>query len=800
MIAKFSRWILIWVGAKNIIYVTLLFFVVGSSAYGLSQVIRGLDFERLGQIALLGVALSWLFAGTRIPDWAGMVTLLLGGVVLLVVMSGRLFAPLMVLFLASNRMIWGYLHQEVGVPQDLEPFNLAYADVYYSVKGVMDGFMDWLASLQEGLPIYEDIAILLVWGLAIWIAACWAGWLLRRYQHPVVSVLPAGVLLVVAFSYTWAKTGPILSLMGATLLLIAMVNYDQHEMRWLETKMDYPEGMPKEFGLVVGTLVVGIVALAAIFPIFSIGSLAEYIQQFTKPQIDEAQPVIQSFGLNQGYIPQSEMGSALQAGFPRQHLLGSGPDLAETLVMTVKITGGGIDDDRGLLKLPAYWRSLAYDEYTGSGWRSSDIILRSYKAGEPVIATGSDVYTMLQIDVRMAPGQTRYLYAAGEIITADEYFKIAYRPTLRYTEVLAAHGDFMGASIDRSSYQVQSLVPSVREDDLRNVPVAYPQWVLDHYLAVPASLPARVRSLTVELTQGEATTYDKVRRLEEYLRGYEYSLDISLPDSEQDIVDYFLFDLRKGYCDYYATAMVVMARSIGIPARLAIGYAPGTYDEVNGRYIVTEADAHSWVEVYFPTIGWIPFEPTAGRSGIERLIPADSTSNAFAPLEPVSSSAPWHAVFSRHGWTAALYILGGSAFLIILGLWFDTFMLRRLPPSRAIQIQFQRLYRYGRVLRLPGHRSETPWEFAERLQSRIIQLSQAGIFKAYLDPAKQEISDFTLVYTRTLFSPENVGFSQQAAMLAVWQRLRPRLWVAVTQQIFRPRRSPIPASGPIGDD
>lgn len=800
MITQFSRWILVRVGVKNILYLALLLLVVGSSAYGLSQVIRGLDFERAGQIAFWGLVLAWLLAGTRLSNWVGSVFLVIVGVLFLLVVSGRLLGSILVLFFISSCMIWGYLHQENGVPLDLEPFNQAYADVYYGVKNVVVAFVDWVGSLQEGLPIYDDIAIFLVWGFSIWIVACWAGWLLRRYRHPVLSILPAGVMLVVAFSYAWAKTGPILSLVFASLSLIAMVNYDQHEERWLKTRMDYPEGMSREFGLVVGTLIVGLVALAAVLPIFSIGNLVAYVQQFTKPQIEEAESVIQSFGLNQGAASQSEMGNALLAGFPRQHLLGSGSELAETLVMTVKISGelgaGGSD----LLPLPLYWRSLTYDEYTGSGWRSSDIILRSYKAGERVIATDSEDYRLIQIDVRMAPGQTRYLYAAGEIITAEEAFKIAYRPTIRYTEILSAHGDFMGASVEKSTYQVQSFIPAIGEHTLRNAPDEYPEWVLTRYLALPASLPARVGSLADELTLGATTPYDKIKRLEAYLRGYEYTLDISPPDLQQDIVDYFLFDLKKGYCDYYASAMVVMARSIGIPARLAIGYALGSYDGVNARYIVTEADAHSWVEVYFPNIGWIPFEPTAGRTGIERMIAGDTENDALISWEPMLPPSPWWTMIPRHWGAAALYFVAVCVSVIVLALGFDGFRLRRLPPARCIRILFQRLYRYGRILRLTGQKSETPWEFAVCLQDRIIQISQTGILKAYLVPAEQEIYDITLVYTRMIYSPEIVGHSRQSAVLAIWHRLRARLWVAIAQQAFCPRRSLIKDLKPIGED
>ena len=358
----------------------------------------------------------------------------------------------------------------------------------------------------------------------------------------------------------------------------------------------------------------------------------------------------------------------------------------------------------------------------------------------------------------------------------------------------------MGASIGENSYLVQSFFPVVTESELRNVVEQYPRWVVDRYLSLPASLPARVGLLAVELTQSETTSYDKAKRLEEYLQGFEYTLDVTLPDSQRDIVDYFLFDLRKGYCDYYASAMVVMARSIGIPARLVIGYALGSYDEVNHRYIVTEDDAHSWVEVYFPDIGWIPFEPTAGRAATEGLISWDNGTNAFTPLETIPPSEPWGAVFPRDWWATGLYILAGWAVLILLVVRLDSFRLQRLTPSKCLGILYQRLFRYGRFLNVPGYKSETPWEFAESLKDRIEQGSQTGIFSKYLVSASQDIIEFTHIYNRMLYSPEIIDFSEQAAMLIVWRRLRPRFWIVIILQAFHLHRFPIPAAEPIGDD
>jgi hypothetical protein len=111
------------------------------------------------------------------------------------------------------------------------------------------------------------------------------------------------------------------------------------------------------------------------------------------------------------------------------------------------------------------------------------------------------------------------------------------------------------------------------------------------------SIPPRVMMLAREITAAATTPYDRARAIESYLRAFPYTLDLPAPPPQRDVADYFLFDLQKGYCDYYATAMVVMARAADLPARLGTGYAEGRYDINTARYTITEADAHSWVEV-----------------------------------------------------------------------------------------------------------------------------------------------------------------------------------------------------------
>lgn len=133
------------------------------------------------------------------------------------------------------------------------------------------------------------------------------------------------------------------------------------------------------------------------------------------------------------------------------------------------------------------------------------------------------------------------------------------------------------------------------------------------YLQLPSTLPIRVSTLAKSITAKSTNNYDKVKMIEKYLATkMEYTLTPPTNSKSQDFVDFFLFDSQKGYCTYYATAMTVLVRSLGIPARYVEGYLmPSEKDKASGLYIVTNKTAHAWVEVYFEGIGWIQFEPTS---------------------------------------------------------------------------------------------------------------------------------------------------------------------------------------------
>jgi transglutaminase-like putative cysteine protease len=169
------------------------------------------------------------------------------------------------------------------------------------------------------------------------------------------------------------------------------------------------------------------------------------------------------------------------------------------------------------------------------------------------------------------------------------------------------------------SYTVQASPPNATISELRSAGTEYPEWITDRYLQVPDTITSRTRALAAEIAAGKDNPYDITVAVTEWLRNnITYADTIPAQPARQDAVDWFLFDLRQGFCNYYATAEVILLRSLGIPARWSIGYAQGE-KLTDSLYIVRQRDALAWPEVYFPEIGWVEFEPTAAQPVITRL-------------------------------------------------------------------------------------------------------------------------------------------------------------------------------------
>lgn len=196
------------------------------------------------------------------------------------------------------------------------------------------------------------------------------------------------------------------------------------------------------------------------------------------------------------------------------------------------------------------------------------------------------------------------------------------------------------------SYKVTYEIPEFSIENLKAVKTNEGQetnpYFMTKYTQLPESLPQRVKDLAVNLTNDKDNRYDKVLAIENYFTDNSFtyeSTNVLFPAKSQDYVDQFLFDTKSGYCNNFSTSMIVLLRSAGIPARWVKGYTEGTLDNTLASaegadvYTITNDNAHSWVEVYFPGYGWIPFEPTKGFTN-----PYNFINNTPAPISQNSEA------------------------------------------------------------------------------------------------------------------------------------------------------------------
>jgi transglutaminase-like putative cysteine protease len=519
-----------------------------------------------------------------------------------------------------------------------------------------------------------------------------------------------------------------------------------------------------------------LVAISALISSLSLQRIAKWTAELRKPSRQPESGLARSLGIQSAATPVPDVFTkARSPGLPRDLLIGSGPELSGELVMSVQVTNLASISGPGQ-QLPLYWRSFTYDIYTGHGWSSSDTQEYTYDPNQAIQPSTQPYHVLIQQLVRPVASAVGVIYAAGEPVSVSVATSAAWRSS----------NDLFGIQTGATGYEAQSLIPLVDEQSLRQAGQAYPEWVMSRYLALPDEVPARVKDLASELTATEPTPYDRARAIEKYLRTYPYTLDVTRPTLSHDLVDFFLFDIKKGYCDYYASAMVVLARAAGIPARLAIGYATGTYNVNSGLFLVTQAEAHSWPELYFPGIGWVPFEPTAGRpafSQIEQPTPGPIPTQT-APLKPVghtlSSSGKYLGIAGL-----ALILLAGAGWAIG-----DKVILSRLRAPWLAAELYRRLRRYGKLLGMTASPGETPYEFAEHLSQGLHAMAGTANRPTYVDGLVQEIQSITRQVVRLSFRPSRTN--QVNKLLPQWRHLRWRLrwmWIFGKWSAFRKRIS-----------
>jgi hypothetical protein len=249
-------------------------------------------------------------------------------------------------------------------------------------------------------------------------------------------------------------------------------------------------------------------------------------------------------------------------------------------------------------------------------------------------------------------------------------------------------------------YRVRSHISNPTVVQLRQSGDNYPDWVKQRYLQMPVKISTQIAELAKSITKNLDNPYDKADAITRWLRNnIDYKESLPPPPPNVDPIEWFLFTYKQGYCNYYATAEVLMLRSVGIPARIAVGYAEGAYDSQTDLYTVRQKDSHAWPEVFFNGVGWVEFEPTVSQPA--RLLasggayeptptpPSSIGGGAGGPIVPPiptplpSSLGKSAAEILRELRLRRLLISGGSAILAlaILALLYFRFARPRLKEA-----------------------------------------------------------------------------------------------------------------------
>lgn len=402
-----------------------------------------------------------------------------------------------------------------------------------------------------------------------------------------------------------------------------------------------------------------------------------------------------------------------------------------------------------------FWRVLAFDEYTGQGWEIS----RNEERDLLNLDRPGWSYRFLLPPVEAAAGTREVIQSYTVVSTLPNLIPVManarelYFPTREV--VMDAERSLRSPRLldEGLTYSVISQVPLRNRTLLREAGTDYGRSIREHYLTVPPALRDRLEPLAASLLAKTETPRESVYEQVLYLtqavkQGYEIRSDGTPLPPDKDLVEAFFFERQGGYPDHFASALALLLRSRGIPARLAVGFAPGTFNAFTGLYEVKNTDAHAIVEVYFPNYGWYGFDPIPGHP----LVPPSIEDNeTFAALERLWAwVAGWLPAPLRSWLDGALAAIAAAAgailgwlLAVVTGSWLGAIAGAVLAVAIAWGLlllwRWGRAWRYRRALRnlhplealyrqtvdwlgaeVPKHPWQTPLEYAQSYGARTV--------------------------------------------------------------------------------
>lgn len=736
----------------------LLYLIVATSLDAAGYVT---NMTLLVPVTLGALALGFLMSFSRFDGFFALSHSMFTGLAwILFLMSGMVTREEIAPFLAN------------GIPE-------LQANAYF----VLLRWLNWIDAAINDVASNDNYIFIFEMSFLVWWLTYLGIWSIFRYGYTWRAIIPAGAVLLVNTYYApQSILGFLVVFCLLAMLVFVRTNLAEQQLRWREQRVHFNPDVTFDFlrnGLTYSAVVV---ALAWMIP--GLGRSVEVRAVLAPINAQWEEATVRMNRLYQGINRQTVASSA---GFGRSLALGGQRLVGNNLVFYVDAPMG------------RYWRAVVYDTYTGRQWLTTNVEDMNLDANARASVAPWDFRRPMTQTITMHGASGGMIFAAQDIISVNLPIAATVRPLPTTTadgepafEIVSARA--MRGLEPNDQYVVVSSYSQVTERALNAAGEDYPQSIRDRYLQLPEDFSRRVAEDAAAITAGHSTPFAKARAVEAFLRTYTYNDDIDAPPVDRDPLEYFLYDIREGYCDYYASAMALMLRSVGVPARVVSGYAEGSFDEESRLYYITERDAHSWVEVYFPGLGWIEFEPTAsetqlnrptgsdelydrafedlyGEYGQEFQLPQQGRADEFmpemddglfpeqyGPLEQQATTPTTPQAWWVWALLTPVLLVAGGVLIWRTRVRGPTSFAPDLPP-----ILYDRLQRWAIRLGLTPPPSETPYE-------------QAGRLGTALPAGRGPIMAITDQYVRYRFSRLHAADSGGTELPDQWRLLRPLLW------------------------
>ena len=659
--------------------------------------------------------------------------------------------------------VYGVFTTAYFVGRTFDP-NLTWRD---RAIELIDRLVVWSQQLLEGGTSRDALVFVMHTSFILWFLGYFAAWnslRTRRFWRVILSC--GGVLLSVVY---YGRAQLVLYLATFTILALLYLAEGQlisRKEEWRSRGIPFRPNISLHFWRASLILSLSILFLAYRLPVLtaspSISNSFTKINQPWQTVRDEWQRMFSALNA-QPRAANDSYGRTLSLGGPRQ--------INDIPVMDIYVPE----------QLPyAYWRATTLDRYEQGTWHMAEGQNSDHLPDEGRLSLPAWKQRRL-LDVTVI----NYIPNSGTLYTLPDFASSDHQVVV--TTVTDPNGRLVPIAVRPrfllqlgDEYQVSSQYSVADEESLRASSTNYPLAIRQNYLTVPPEITLRTRQLARQLTDPYPNPYDKAVAVQNYLRNtIRYNDQIPAPPAGAEPIDHILFVTQEGYCNYYASAMAVMLREVGVPARLSRGYASGDFNKEDNVYRVRARDAHTWPELYFEGFGWLPFEPTSGQDEVEREVGDREDSADLNPIatptlfpeqqqpdpeiELLTRQPPQSPNQSPEGGTGvwrkafwAILLLGGAAIPV--------FVLRQniQRQERDVFRSYARLEQWARQLGLPTAPQQTPYERA--------QLLIKAMPSAY-KPIQRLIEE----YVRRQFSRDKTPdlFFNGAKE---WRALRPILW------------------------